>query len=60
VNDRIDRRYGAVLLIVLLSAAAAGFSVIPFDCKSSADYTPNPEAKRIYEKLGAPFDASTT
>jgi hypothetical protein len=56
MNDRIYHRYGTPLFLTLFTAAAAGFTIIPTDCHSYDDYTPNPEARRVYERSNAPFD----
>jgi hypothetical protein len=47
--------YGTVLLIMLLSAAASGFAFIRLDCGPDPEHVPNPEARKVYERLGAPF-----
>jgi hypothetical protein len=56
MNDRPDRHYGTILVIVLLSAAATGFAFVPIECVQNLDHTPNPEARAIYERRGAPFE----
>jgi hypothetical protein len=60
MNDRIYHRYGTTLFLTLLSTAAAGFTIIPMDYHSDDEYTPNPEARRIYERSNAPFDPVIT